>query len=50
MLYYLFAKYYQENQKKLFKDIVQFDANDLQEGNGSGIGLWSELPITALVL
>lgn len=29
-----------ENQKKLFKDIVQFNARELQGGGGSGIGLW----------
>ncbi len=32
----------QENQEKLFKSIVQFNANKLQNGQGSGIGLWSK--------
>ena len=26
--------------KRIFRDIVQFNANELQEGGGSGIGLW----------
>jgi signal transduction histidine kinase/CheY-like chemotaxis protein len=30
----------EENQARLFKDIVQFDARTLQGGGGSGIGLW----------
>ena len=29
-----------EQMKKLFKHIVQFNANKLQGGGGSGIGLW----------
>jgi CheY-like chemotaxis protein len=29
-----------ENQHKVFNSIVQFDANTLQGGGGSGIGLW----------
>ncbi len=32
----------QENQKKLFNEIVQFNAAKLQQGKGSGIGLWSK--------
>ena len=28
------------NQEKLFKEIVQFNAKELQGGGGSGIGLW----------
>jgi signal transduction histidine kinase len=31
-----------ENQKRLFKEVIQFDAADLQHGNGSGLGLWSK--------
>jgi len=31
-----------ENQKRLFREIVQFDAAALQQGKGSGIGLWSK--------
>lgn len=31
-----------ENQQKLFKNIVQFNAAELQEGGGSGLGLWSK--------
>lgn len=29
-----------ENQTRLFNEIIQFDAADLQNGNGSGLGLW----------
>lgn len=29
-----------ENQTKLFGQYVQFDANKLQKGGGSGLGLW----------
>jgi signal transduction histidine kinase len=29
-----------ENQAKLFNNIVQFQAKELQNGGGSGIGLW----------
>jgi len=29
-----------ENQKKLFKEIVQFNPEKLQAGGGSGLGLW----------
>ena len=29
-----------ENQSRLFNEIIQFDAADLQNGNGSGLGLW----------
>ena len=29
-----------ENQKRLFKDIVQFSPEKLQAGGGSGLGLW----------
>jgi len=32
----------QEDQEKLFKGIVQFNAAKLQDGKGSGLGLWSE--------
>ena len=31
-----------ENQAKLFKNIVQFSPGKLQNGGGSGLGLWSE--------
>lgn len=37
-----------ENQKRMFGQYVQFNAGALQEGKGSGLGLWisrSELPI-----
>eukprot|EP00602_Paraphysomonas_sp_CaronLab_P002340 CAMPEP_0185032018 /NCGR_PEP_ID=MMETSP1103-20130426/19833_1 /TAXON_ID=36769 /ORGANISM="Paraphysomonas bandaiensis, Strain Caron Lab Isolate" /LENGTH=497 /DNA_ID=CAMNT_0027567751 /DNA_START=722 /DNA_END=2215 /DNA_ORIENTATION=+ len=30
----------QENQKRLFTEIIQFNANKLQNGGGSGLGLW----------
>ena len=36
------------NQKKLFGQYVQFDANKLQKGNGSGLGLWISKGITEL--
>ena len=29
-----------ENQKKLFGKYAQFNANALQKGGGSGLGLW----------
>ena len=29
-----------ENQKRLFKDIIQFSPEKLQAGGGSGLGLW----------
>ena len=31
-----------ENQTKLFSSIVQFNPGTLQNGGGSGLGLWSE--------
>jgi signal transduction histidine kinase len=33
-----------ENQRSfnLIKEVIQFDAADLQDGNGSGLGLWSK--------
>eukprot|EP00602_Paraphysomonas_sp_CaronLab_P002680 CAMPEP_0185021538 /NCGR_PEP_ID=MMETSP1103-20130426/4227_1 /TAXON_ID=36769 /ORGANISM="Paraphysomonas bandaiensis, Strain Caron Lab Isolate" /LENGTH=463 /DNA_ID=CAMNT_0027553119 /DNA_START=928 /DNA_END=2319 /DNA_ORIENTATION=+ len=30
----------EENQKRLFNEIVQFNAAELQNGGGSGLGLW----------
>ena len=36
------------NQQKLFGQYVQFDANKLQKGNGSGLGLWISKGITEL--
>ena len=32
----------QENIGKLFKEIVQFNPGELQNGGGSGLGLWSK--------
>lgn len=32
----------EEDQQRLFKEIVQFDADKLQQGKGSGLGLWSK--------
>ena len=29
-----------ENQKRLFKEIIQFNPEELQDGGGSGLGLW----------
>jgi len=34
--------YAQENQAKLFKSVVQFDAAKLQGGMGTGLGMLSE--------
>ena len=36
------------NQTKLFGQYVQFNANKLQKGNGSGLGLWISKGITEL--
>lgn len=36
------------NQRKVFNDIVQFNANELQGGGGSGIGLWVSKKIVDL--
>jgi signal transduction histidine kinase len=36
------------NQTKLFGQYVQFNAGKLQEGNGSGLGLWISKAITEL--
>ena len=36
------------NQKKMFGQYVQFNANKLQKGNGSGLGLWISKGITEL--
>lgn len=38
----------QENQKKLFKEIVQFNPGKLQKGGGSGLGLYISNGIMAL--
>lgn len=32
----------QTNQSRLFKEVIQFDAQTLQNGGGSGLGLWSK--------
>ena len=32
----------QENQSKLFKEIIQFNPGRLQKGGGSGLGLYSK--------
>jgi signal transduction histidine kinase/CheY-like chemotaxis protein len=37
-----------ENQKKLFGQYVQFNANKLQKGRGSGLGLWITKSIVEL--
>eukprot|EP01042_Synura_sphagnicola_P036317 gene36317-biopygen2063 len=31
----------QENQRRLFKEVIQFSPDVLQNGNGSGFGLWN---------
>ena len=38
----------EENQRKLFGQYVQFNASKLQQGNGSGLGLWISKGITEL--
>ena len=38
----------EENQKRLFGQYVQFNAAKLQQGNGSGLGLWISKGITEL--
>jgi CheY-like chemotaxis protein len=42
----------EENQRKLFHETIQFNAADMQAGNGSGFGLYSEslLPPFSCVL
>jgi CBS domain-containing protein len=42
----------EENQRKLFHETIQFNAADMQAGNGSGFGLYSEslLPPISCVL
>ena len=35
--------YWQENQARLFKGVVQFHAAKLQGGKGTGLGLMSKL-------
>ena len=35
--------YGQENLPRLFHEIIQFDAARLQNGGGSGLGLWSKI-------
>jgi hypothetical protein len=37
---------FKENQCLLFKNIVQFNAAELQGGGGSGLGLWSKLHLS----
>ncbi len=32
-----------ENKSKIFKQYMQIDPGKLQEGKGSGLGLWSKL-------
>ena len=39
----------QENQAKIFKEIVQFDPGKLQAGGGSGLGLFSKSIVTLYV-
>ena len=33
---------HQENQRRLFKEVVQFHPEKLQKGGGSGLGLYSK--------
>ena len=35
----------QENQAKLFKEIIQFSPGKLQGGGGSGLGLYSKFQL-----
>ena len=39
----------QENQKRLFSEVIQFNAADLQQGKGSGLGLYSEFSCFCVV-
>jgi hypothetical protein len=39
-----------ESQKKLFHETIQFNAAEMQAGNGSGFGLYSEYPLCLLLL
>ena len=34
--------FYKENQRKLFREIIQFNPEKLQSGGGSGLGLYSK--------
>ena len=43
-LYYLS----QENQKKLFNQVIQFNPGKLQNGQGSGLGLYSKIDINII--
>eukprot|EP00607_Mallomonas_marina_P009756 CAMPEP_0182420796 /NCGR_PEP_ID=MMETSP1167-20130531/5871_1 /TAXON_ID=2988 /ORGANISM="Mallomonas Sp, Strain CCMP3275" /LENGTH=656 /DNA_ID=CAMNT_0024597247 /DNA_START=640 /DNA_END=2610 /DNA_ORIENTATION=- len=38
----------EENQKKLFKEVIQFNPGKLQKGGGSGLGLYISYGITLL--
>ena len=38
----------QENLSKVFNEIVQFNASELQNGGGSGFGLWSKCCLSFL--
>lgn len=38
----------EENQKRLFKEIVQFKPEELQSGGGSGLGMWISKEIADL--
>ena len=42
MIYVTVVYRAQENQCRLFKEIVQFSPGKLQKGGGSGLGLYSE--------
>lgn len=35
---------------RVFREIVQFNVNDLQQGGGSGIGLWYNKITSSLIL
>eukprot|EP00607_Mallomonas_marina_P008719 CAMPEP_0182416958 /NCGR_PEP_ID=MMETSP1167-20130531/1375_1 /TAXON_ID=2988 /ORGANISM="Mallomonas Sp, Strain CCMP3275" /LENGTH=354 /DNA_ID=CAMNT_0024590181 /DNA_START=913 /DNA_END=1977 /DNA_ORIENTATION=- len=37
-----------ENQQRLFKEIIQFNPGELQDGKGSGLGLWISHQIVKL--
>jgi len=39
----------QENQVKLFKEVIQFSPGKLQGGGGSGLGLYSTFKHTKLL-
>ena len=44
-IYTRLRKHVQENQKKLFSHVIQFNPGKLQQGGGTGLGLFSKFDI-----